>query len=209
MSGVGLGSIVSDHRFVAEVQMPSLSLTALPVGSTAVYPGQGPCRIGRAVKKVVDGRVMMFHHLTVLDGRGGELFVPVEKACAIGVRLLMKGSEVPELMAHLRKRAKPADNWKQRANDNLKLFNSGSAFDLAEVIASLSELRENKPLSLGESGTFERAKRLLICEISEVTGEPKAMVEEQVDQVLNEKTGISLIVLNEKTGISLIDPPTL
>ena len=205
MSAVGLGSIVPDHRLAAEVQMPSLpgSLTALLVGSTVVYPGQGPCRIGRAVKKVVDGRVMMFYHLTVLDGRGVELFVPVEKACAIGVRLLLKESEIPELLAHLRKGAKPADHWRQRADDNLKLFNSGSLFDLAEVVASLSELRENKPLSLGESGTLDRAKRLLVCEISEVTGEPKTMVEEHLDQVLNEKT-----VLNDKTNISLIDPPT-
>jgi RNA polymerase-interacting CarD/CdnL/TRCF family regulator len=109
----------------------------------------------------------------------------------------LKESEIPELLAHLRKGAKPADNWKQRADDNLKLFNSGSAFDLAEVVASLSELRENKPLSLGESGTLDRAKKLLVCEISEVTGEPRTMVEEQVDQVLN-----------EKTGISPIDPPT-
>jgi RNA polymerase-interacting CarD/CdnL/TRCF family regulator len=199
MSAVGLGSIVPDHRLAAEVQMPSLqgSLTALPVGSTAVYPGQGPCRIGRAVKKVVDGRVMKFYHLTVLDGRGVELFVPVEKACAIGVRLLLKESEIPELLAHLRKGVKPADNWRQRADDNLKLFNSGSLFDLAEVVASLTAQRNNRKLTLGESGTFDRAKRLLICEISEVTGEPKTMVEEQVDQVLN-----------ENTDISLIDPPT-
>jgi CarD family transcriptional regulator, regulator of rRNA transcription len=185
MTAVGLGSIVPDHR-AAEARMPSLqgSLMALPAGSTAVYPGQGPCRIGRAVNKVVDGRVMMFLHLTVLDGRGGELFVPVEKARAIGVRLLMKESDIPLLLAHLKKSAKPADNWKQRANDNLKLFNSGSPFDLAEVVASLTELQENKPLSLGESGTLGRARKLIICEISEVTGETKAMAEEQIDNAL-------------------------
>jgi RNA polymerase-interacting CarD/CdnL/TRCF family regulator len=200
MSAIGLG-IAPDHRFIpAEVRTPALagSLTALPVGSMAVYPGQGPCRIGPPVKKVVDGRVMMFYHLTVLDDRGGELFVPVEKAGAIGVRLLMKESEIPQLLAHLRKRAKPADNWgqrakpsdnwRQRASDNLKLFNSGSPFDLAEVVVSLTELQNNKPLTLGESGTLDRAKRLLVCEISEVTGEPKTMVEEQLDEALNEKT---------------------
>jgi RNA polymerase-interacting CarD/CdnL/TRCF family regulator len=187
MSAVGLGSILPDHRLLAaDVWLPSLpgNLTALPAGSTAVYPGQGPCRIGRAVKKVVDGRVMMFYHLTVLDGRGGELFVPVEKARDIGVRLLMKRSEIPQLLAHLKKGAKPADTWRQRANDNLKLFTSGSPFDLAEVVASLTELRDSRPLTLGESGTLGRARRLIICEISEVTGETKAMAEEQVDNAL-------------------------
>jgi len=125
------------------------------------------------------------------------LLVPVDKAQTIGIRPLLNRSDIPKLLDLLKEPSEADKDWKQRANDNLKLFNSGSAFDLAEVIASLSELRENKSLSLGESGTFERAKRLLICEISEVTGEPKAMVEEQVDQVL------------KKTGISLIDPPTL
>jgi RNA polymerase-interacting CarD/CdnL/TRCF family regulator len=131
---------------------------ALTAGCTAVYPGHGPCRIGHNVKKVFDGRAMMFYHLTVLDDRGGELFVPVEKARGIGIRLLMKKSEIPKLLDHLKKRAKPADNWRQRANDNLKLVNSGSPFDLAEVVASLTELRDNRPLTLGESGTLGRAK---------------------------------------------------
>ncbi len=162
----------------------------LTAGNRAVYPGQGPCRIVRVVKKEVDGRVMMFYHLTVLDDKGGELFVPVEKACAIGVRLLIKKSEIPRLLAHLEKGAKAADNWKQRATDNLKLFNSGSAFDLAEVVASLTKLRDNRPLTLGESITLGRARRLLICEISEASGDARATAEERVDRILNAKSGI-------------------
>jgi len=162
---------------------------ALTTGNKAVYPGQGPCRIGRVVKRIVDARVMMFYHLTVLDDNRGDLFVPVEKARSIGVRLLMKKSEIPGLLAHLKKSAKTADNWKQRATDNLKLFASGSPYDLAEVVASLTELGVARSLTLGESGTLGRAKRLLICEISEVMGETKAAVEEQVDRALRAPKG--------------------
>ena len=183
-------SIVADGRVVATTgRMPALqeSRSALSAGNTAVYPGHGPCRIGRVVKKIVDGRLMMFYHLTVLDDKGGDLFVPVEKARAIGVRVMMKISEIPRLMARLKTRTTPADNWKQRASDNLKLFNSGSPFDLAEVVASLTELKDNRHLSLGESGTLGRARRLLVSEISEVTGQTKATAEEWVDQALNSK----------------------
>ncbi len=157
---------------------------ALTTGDKAVYPGQGPCRIGRVVKRVVDARVIMFYHLTVLDDNRGDLFVPVEKARAIGVRLMMKKSEIPGLLAHLKKSAKTADNWKQRAADNLKLFTSGSPYDLAEVVASLTQLGDTRSLTLGESMTLGRARRLLICEVSEVMGEAKAAVEEQIDQAL-------------------------
>ena len=157
---------------------------ALTTGNKAIYPGQGPCRIGDVVKRVVGARVMMFYHLTVLDDNRGDLFVPVEKAGRIGVRSLVKKSEIPRLLAHLKKSAKPADSWKQRATDNLKLFASGSPYDLAEVVASLTQLSDSRSLTLGESVTLGRARRLLICEISEVMGEPKAAVEEQIDCAL-------------------------
>jgi CarD family transcriptional regulator len=163
----------------------------LSAGSTAIYPGQGPCRIGRVVKRDVDGAVVMFYHLIILDDSGGELFIPVEKAHAIGVRLLMKKSEIPGILAHLKRSAKAADNWKQRATDNMKLFTSGSPYDLAEIVASLTELGSSRSLTLGESGTLDRARRLLISEISEVMGETKTEAAEQVDRALKLRIDLS------------------
>ncbi len=122
--------------------------------------------------------------MTVLDDSGGELFVPVDKAQAIGVRLLMKKSEIPPLLTHLKRRIKAADNWKQRASDNQKLLTSGSPFDLAEVVSSLTELSDTRTLTLGESGTLSKARRLLICEISEVMDQTKVAAELQLDQAL-------------------------
>ena len=157
----------------------------LTPGNKAVYPGQGPCRVGVVVKRVVDTRVMMFYHLTMLDDNRGDLYVPVDKARAIGVRALMKKSEIPGLLVQLRKSARVVDNWKQRGTDNSKLFASGSPGDLAEAVASLTELSDTRSLTLGESGTLGRARRQLICEISEVIGETRAAAEELVDNALN------------------------
>ena len=189
MSARGLGKrVVPDGEPTAALARMSPSLgnhAILSAGDKAIYPGQGPCRIGRVTKRVIDGRVIMFYHLTVLDDNGGDLFVPVEKAKAIGIRLLLKESEIPGLLAHLRKGAKAADNWKQRATDNKKLFTSGSPFDLAEIVASLTELSKTRSLTLGESGTLGRARRLLICEISEVMGATKTAAAEQVDLALS------------------------
>jgi CarD family transcriptional regulator, regulator of rRNA transcription len=190
-----MNTIGLDDSLAPDRRGRSRSRTALAVGNKAIYPGQGLCRIGRVVKKVVDGRVLLFYHLTVLDDSGCELFVPVEKAQAIGVRLLMKRSEIPGLLDHLRKSARTADSWKQRAIDNMKLFSSGSPFDLAEVIASLTELSDTRSLTLRESGTLGRARRLLICEISEVMGDTKSAAEEQIDQALQrDKANEKLVV---------------
>ena len=177
MSARGLtGSLVPVRR--------SRSRGSLTTGRKAIYPGQGPCRIGQVVKRVVGDTVIMFYHLTLLDEYHGDLFVPVEKARAIGVRSLIKRSEVPGLLAHLRKTVKTSDNWKQRAADNLKRFNSGSPYDLAEVVASLTASGGTRSLTFDESGTLDKARRLLICEISEVMGETRTAVEEQVNQAL-------------------------
>jgi len=167
---------------------------ALASGSKVIYPGQGPCRIGRIMQRVVDGKAVMFYHLIVLHDGGGELFVPVEKALAVGVRSMIKKAEIPGLLAHLQTCAKASDNWKQRSRDNAKLFASGSVFDLAEIIASLTELSETRSLTVGESGTLGKARRLLVCEISEVMEETKTAIEEQLDRALNKKTGINRLL---------------
>jgi CarD family transcriptional regulator len=156
----------------------------LTVGSKVVYPCQGPCLVGAAVERVVAGERRSFCHLVLLDDKGSELFVPVDKVQTIGVRPLVNRSDVPKLLDQLTKTSEIARDWKQRAADILRLLTSGSAFDLAEIIGSLTELSKAKALSLRESWTLERARKLLVCEISEVTGETKSAAEEQVDQAL-------------------------
>ena len=156
----------------------------LNVGNKVVYPSQGPCLISSVVKKVVDGRPMSFYHLALLDDSRGGLFVPIGKVQTLGIRQLLEKAEIPKLLSRLKKAGAPAKNWKQRAIDNLKLLTSGSAFDLAEVVESLTELNETKALTPRDRQTLDRARKILICEISEVMGETKSAAEEQVDEAL-------------------------
>ena len=156
----------------------------LTVGNKVNYPHQGPCVIDEVVDRVVDGRSMSFYHLAILDDSGGRLLVPTDKVQALGIRRLLERSEIPKLFGHRQKAAAPATNWKQRAIEHSKLLTSGSPFDLAAVVESLTELNETKALSPRERQTLDRAKKLLICEISEVMGETRSAAEEYVDQAL-------------------------
>jgi RNA polymerase-interacting CarD/CdnL/TRCF family regulator len=164
----------------------------LTVGSKVVYPCQGPCLVGEVVERLVAGEKESFHHLIVLDDRGGELFVPVDKVQPLGIRPLVKRSDVLKLLGQLGKTSEIARDWKRRADDILRLFTSGSAFDLAEIVGSLTELSKTKALSLRESWMLARARSFLVCEISEVMGGQKSVAEEQVDQFL--RTGKSAVV---------------
>ena len=164
----------------------------LTVGSKVVYPCQGLCLVGAVVERFVAGEPRSFYHLIVLDDSGGELFVPVDKVQAIGIRPLSQRADIPKLQGHLMKTTRVAKDWKQRANDILRLFTSGSAFDLAEIVGSLTELNKTKTLSLRESWTLARAMKLLVCEIAEVSGETQRAAEEQVDQALRAR-GIAVV----------------
>jgi CarD family transcriptional regulator, regulator of rRNA transcription len=157
------------------------------VGNKVVYPCQGPCIIDSVFVRVVDDMPKSFYHLIVLGDGGGELFVPVEKAQAIGIRPLLVRSDIPKLLDHLTKTADIAKGWRQRADTNSKLFTSGSAFDLAEIVGSLTELRETKELSIRENWTLERAKKLLVCEIAQVMEETESAAGEQVERALRSR----------------------
>ena len=162
----------------------------LDVGNKVVYPYQGPCRIGAVVDKIVGGTAASFYRLAVLDDSGDELFVPVGKVRTLGVRQLITKSEIPKLLSRLSQEAETtrlpttAMNWKQRVIGNSKLLASGSAFDLAKIIRSLTELNETKALSPRDRQVLDKARKNLICEISEVIGESKSVAEEQVDRAL-------------------------
>jgi CarD family transcriptional regulator, regulator of rRNA transcription len=153
-------------------------------GNKVIYPYQGPCLIGPVIKKVIDGRPISFYRLALLDDSGGELFIPVDKVQSIGIRPLLNRSDIPKLLDLLNEPSEADKDWKQRANDNFKLLTSGSTFDLAEVVKSLTKLGRKRELSFRESQTLEKARKLLIGEISEVMGETKSAAEEQIDEAL-------------------------
>jgi CarD family transcriptional regulator len=156
----------------------------LTSGNKVIYPSQGPCLIGPVIKKVIDGRPLSFYRLELLDDSGGELFVPVDKVQSIGIRPMLNRSDIPKLLDLLKEPAGADKDWRQRDVDNFKLLTSGSTFDLAVVVKSLTKLSEKRTLSFRESRTLEKARKLLIGEVSEVMGETKGAAEEKIDEAL-------------------------
>jgi RNA polymerase-interacting CarD/CdnL/TRCF family regulator len=168
----------------------------LSIGEKIILPSHGPCVIDAVVDKLVGGMSTKFYRLAPLEDNGGELFIPVDKITKLGIRQLLRRSEIPKLLGKLSREAKSiilptsARNWKQRAIDHSKLLASGSAFDLAEIIESLTELNEARALAPHDRQTLERAKKLLVCEIAEVLGETKPVVEERIDKALQVRRAV-------------------
>ena len=149
-----------------------------------MYPGQGPCRVDQVISKLIDGKTVSFYQLSVLADGGAELFVPVNKAKVVGLRMLVSLKEASRILETLIEATNFADGWRERASDNVRLFNSGSALDLALVVKSLTEMSTRKSLSAGECKMLLKARNLLVREICEVTGETEQQVEQRIDSAL-------------------------
>jgi CarD family transcriptional regulator len=157
----------------------------LTIGNKVFYPYQGLCIIGPVVQKIMEGKAVHFYQLSVLDD-GGDLFIPVDKIQTVGIRPLLKASEIPKLLNQLKLKPSPQAtlHYSQQALLNAQLITSGSALDLVEVVSSLTHLSEMRTLSYGQRKTLDKAKRLLIGEISEVMRETRVEAEEQINQAL-------------------------
>lgn len=177
----------------------------LSTGKKIVYPSQGPCLIGGVESKMVGGRSTSFYRLTLLDDSGDSVFVPVDKVGELRIRQLLPKSQIPKLLSYLEHSKTTTKNWKQRSIDNAKLLHSGSPFDLAEVVESLTELNKTKPLTPRDRQTLDKARKFLICEISEAMGETRATAEEYVDRAL----GLPRQVTSEHVEQMVISQPIL
>jgi CarD family transcriptional regulator len=75
-------------------------------------------------------------------------------------------------------------NWKGRFKDNSDKMRSGSIYEVADVLKSLTFLAKSKSLSFREKRMLDRARALIVTEVSDVIREKSVVVEGRVDQAL-------------------------
>jgi RNA polymerase-interacting CarD/CdnL/TRCF family regulator len=160
----------------------------IAVGQKVYYVGRGPYLVAEVVSKVVCGATAQFYKLILLGGAGEEFLVPVATASVVPLRALIARSKIPELLRRMGVRSGPPKElgtWQQRQAARSKSFESGSPFDLGDLIESLTRSSSVRKLAIDESEALRRARKLLISEIAEVMGETPTAVESRIDDVLN------------------------
>jgi CarD family transcriptional regulator len=113
------------------------------------------------------------------------VLVPVANVDNVGLRKAITDEEVERLF-HLLSDGKIDNhqNWKGRFKDNSDKMRTGSIYDMADVLKSLTFLSKSKSLSFREKRMLDRAKALIISEVSEVMREKAPDVENKVDRAL-------------------------
>src|SRR5690606_7792692 len=105
----------------------------------------------------------------------------------VGLRRAITDEEVDKLFSLLGDgNIDSHQNWKGRFKDNSDRMRTGSIYDVVEVLKSLTFLAKSKSLSFREKRMLDRAKFLVVSEITEVLALKTPDVEGRVEQALEE-----------------------
>lgn len=156
------------------------------IGDRAVYPGQGVAEITGIESKKISGTTVVLYMLRVLD-TDRKIMIPVSKVKSVGLRKVIGDTEVERVYQVLRERTKTVDRqtWNRRYRRYVEKINTGSLYDIAEVMRDLSRLKYTKSLSFGERKMLDQARTLLVKEISVARQETEDDVEVELDRIID------------------------
>lgn len=153
-------------------------------GTKVVYPTHGVGWIEAIEKKEVAGGLQPFYVVRFI-GNEMTILVPTKNAKRVGLREVIEPSEIPKILAILKKNdLEISPNWNRRFKDNLERIRTGSLFEVALVLRKLVLLQKERSLSFGEKTMLENVRRLIVSEISHASGinqeRARALVEKAV-----------------------------
>src|SRR3954447_1235205 len=154
------------------------------VGDKVIYPNHGLGIVERVEEKTILGTTCGFFHLRIV-ANDTTVLVPVANVDNVGLRKAITDEEVERLFGLLSDgKIDNHQNWKGRFKDNSDKMRTGSIYDVADVLKSLTFLARSKSLSFREKRMLDRARFLIISEVSEVMRETAASIEGRVDRAL-------------------------
>jgi CarD family transcriptional regulator len=137
------------------------------IGDKAVYPGHGIGVIESIEKKQIMGKEQMFYILKIMDN-GMTIMIPRDNVNAVRLREVIRKIDVTKVIHILKDREVTLDNqtWNRRYREYMEKINTGSIFEIAEVLRDLHLLKDEKELSFGERKIMDLAKNLLVKELA-------------------------------------------
>ena len=155
------------------------------VGDKVIYPNHGLGVVERIETRTIMETTCGFYSLRMLDS-GPIVLVPIDNVEAVGLRSAIGDDEVKKLFTLLGNgKIDNHQNWKGRFKDNSDKMRTGSIYDVVDVLKNLTFLAKSKNLSFREKRMLDRAKFLVVSEISEVVGDTAETIDQKVDKALD------------------------
>lgn len=157
----------------------------LTIGQKVAYPNQGVCLVEEVKKRIVGERSLIGYILRVL-GDNSTIFVPTDNAESVGIRPLITSHQCRKLATALGADFEAADcDWKQRSREFNEKLHSGDIFEAADVFKKLTLLSFEKRLSFREQTMLDKARFLVVSELSNASKKGHISCEREVCRLVD------------------------
>ncbi len=161
-------------------------------GDTVVHPEHGAAVIEELREREFLGEKRTYLVLRVVYG-DLTVLVPIDSTEQVGLRPVVSKNEVKKILKVLtEEETLVAANWSRRFKNNLEKLHSGDPYEVAEVLRNLAIREREKGLSAGEKRMINKARQILISEISHATDKSEEAAEMMIDGTLDEAHGVRL-----------------
>ncbi len=154
------------------------------VGDKVVYPNHGVGVIEQVGNRVLGSAPEKFYLLSI-KASGLRVTVPCHSVGNVGLRRVARNGEVQKVLALLSTIGTlDQGDWKDRYNRNSERMRSGLLLEIAAVLKDLVTVHQIKPLSFREKKMLERARYLLVSELSMSRNCEEVKIEELLSESL-------------------------
>lgn len=154
------------------------------IGDKAVFPGHGVGVIEAIESKQISGKEQIFYILRLLDN-AMTIMIPQDNVEAVRLREVIRKIDISKVIRILKDRDVSIDNqtWNRRYREYMEKINTGSIYEIAEVLRDLHLLRAEKELSFGERKIMDMAKNLLVKELAIVRDVKEADILKEIKTI--------------------------
>lgn len=141
-------------------------MTLFQIGEKIVYPNHGIGTVENISTRSF-GTQSERYYLLRLTYNSMTVMVPFSHVEEIGLRRVTRNGEIARVLSFLGEgQLHRKVDWKDRYKENSDKMRHGSLLEIAEVLKMLLILQSQKPLSFREKKMLERARHMLVTEIS-------------------------------------------
>ena len=136
------------------------------IGDKVVYPNHGVGIVEQISSRTIGSMVQKYYELHI-KASNLKVTIPFSNVAAVGLRRVIKSTDIEQILEILiNSKCENHADWKFRFKENSEKMRTGSLLDVAYVLKSLLVLNQTKALSFREKKMLDRARHMLVTELT-------------------------------------------
>ena len=161
-----------------------ISSDGFHIGDKVVYPNHGVGVIEQIASRTIGASVEKFYLLKIKSS-SLKVMVPFNNVNSVGLRRVVRNGEIQKILDFLTDgECENNADWKYRFKENSERMRTGSLLEVASVLKGLLTLAQSKPLSFREKKMLERARYLLVSELTMAKNCEERQIEDLLSKAL-------------------------